>query len=102
MSAPAKSHYAILVEEVDTPDAGRLMALDAALAEVNIEYAAKRQSGRLGPIRAAILPAGTWAAWDRARLATSGGSAEQYKRPCLQGDLKFIETMPVMRIEGAE
>jgi len=94
-------YYAILVEEVDAPDAGRLRALDAALAEVNIEYAAKRQSCRLGPIRAAILPLGTWAAWDRARLTISGGSAEQYKRPCLQGDLKFIETMPVMRIEGA-
>ncbi len=94
-------HYAILLEDVDAPDHDRLRALDAALAEVNIEYAAKRQSGRLGPIRAAILPAGTWTAWDRARLATSGGSAEQYKRPCLQGDLKFIETMPMMRIEGA-
>ena len=88
-------HYAILLEEMEAVDAARLDALDAALAEVNIEYAAKRQSGRLGPMRAALLPLGTWAAWDRERLATSGGSAEQYKRPCLQGNLQFIETMPV-------
>jgi hypothetical protein len=86
-------HYAILIEEADAPDAARLQALDAALAEVNIEYAAKRQSGRLGPIRAALLPAGAWANWDRERLAKSGGSAEQYKRPCLQGDVKFAEGM---------
>ncbi len=91
-------HYAILLEESE--DRTPFPALDAALAEVNIEYAAKRQSGRLGPIRVALLPPGTWAAWDRARLATSGGSAEQYKRPCLQGDLKFVEGMPVLRWVG--
>ena len=86
-------HYAILIEATDAPDAARLHALDAALAEVNIEYAAKRQSGRLGPIRAALLPAGAWQKWDRERLAKSGGSAEQYKRPCLQGDVRFAEGM---------
>lgn len=89
-------HYAIAVESPDAPDEAKLAALDAALANVNIEYAAKRQSGRLGPIRAALLPPGTWAAWDRARLAKSGGSAEQYKRPCLQGDLQFLGTLPVI------
>ena len=94
----AQPHYAILVEEAEslTP----LAALDEALADVNVEYAAKRQSGRLGPIRAAILPPGTWATWDRERLVKSGGSAEQYKRPCLQGDLKFFQTMPVVRFQG--
>ena len=91
-----RPHYAILLEESEGVDAARLRALDAALAEQNIEYAAKRQSGRLGPIRAALLPPGTWAKWDRERLAKSGGSTEQYKRPCLQGDVKFVEGMPVV------
>ncbi|HEY2909135.1 MAG TPA: GH3 auxin-responsive promoter family protein, partial [Gemmataceae bacterium] len=62
-----------------------------------IEYAAKRESRRLGPIRAAIVPGGTWAKWDRDRLAQSGGSHEQYKRPCLIGDLGFKATMPLLR-----
>jgi len=96
-----RPYYAIFLEEPDAADAAGtrafLAALDAALGEENIEYAAKREGGRLGPVRAALLPAGTWAAWDRARLATTGGSPEQYKHPCLIGDLKFRATLPVLR-----
>jgi hypothetical protein len=54
-------------------------------------------SGRLGPVRAAVVPAGTWQKWDRDRLATTGGSPEQYKHPCLIGDLKFRDMMEVAR-----
>ena len=43
-----------------------------------------------------LIPAGTWAAWDRDRLASTGGSPEQYKHPCLIGDIKFRETMRVV------
>jgi len=99
-----RPYYAIFLEEPDAADAAGtrafLAALDAALGEENIEYAAKREGGRLGPVRAALLPAGTWAAWDRARLATTGGSPEQYKHPCLIGDLKFRATLPVLREIG--
>jgi hypothetical protein len=97
----ARPYYAIFVEEPDAADEAAvrrfLAAFDRALGEQNIEYAAKRETGRLGPVRAAVLPAGTWAAWDQRRLATTGGSAEQYKRPCLIGDTGFRATMPVLR-----
>jgi hypothetical protein len=96
-----RPYYAIFLEEPDLADEAAtrrfLAVLDTALGEENIEYAAKRESGRLGALRAAVIPAGTWAAWDRDRLANTGGSPEQYKHPCLIGDLKFRETMPVMR-----
>ncbi len=48
-------------------------------------------------MRALVLPAGTWTKWDRDRLAQTGGSPEQYKHPCLIGDLKFKDTLPVLR-----
>jgi hypothetical protein len=64
------------------------------LAEANDEYRGKR-NGRLGPVRVLWLPPGTWERWDRERLARSGGTAEQYKHPCLVGDLKFRESMPI-------
>ncbi len=94
-------YYAIFLEEPDLVNESGTRAflteLDRILGEENIEYAAKRESGRLGPVRVAVIPAGTWARWDRDRLASTGGSPEQYKHPCLIGDLKFRETMPVLR-----
>jgi hypothetical protein len=74
-----------------------LPALDAALCEANDEYRGKRSSGRLGVVRVRWLPPGTWADWDGIRLAKSGGPPEQYKHPCLVGDLKFCESMPIAR-----
>ncbi|MGB5131986.1 MAG: GH3 auxin-responsive promoter family protein, partial [Steroidobacteraceae bacterium] len=44
--------------------------VDAKLGEINIEYRAKRTSGRLGPLSAAWLKA---------------GSADDYKRFCVEG-----------------
>jgi hypothetical protein len=90
--------YGFFVETDDAADAAKLNRfltdLDAELGRQNIEYAAKRQSGRLGPIQAHRLPAGTWAKWDAARLAARGGSAEQYKHPCLVGDAAFRGSLP--------
>jgi len=100
----AAPYYAIFLEEPDAANEPGLRAflaeLDRALGEENIEYAAKRESGRLGHVRAAVIPAGSWAAWDRDRLASTGGSPEQYKHPCLIGDLGFRETMRVLREIG--
>lgn len=97
-------YYGLFVEEPDAADEPGLRrflaAFEAELGEQNIEYAAKRESGRLGPVRAAVVPTGTWAKWDRDRLARTGGSPEQYKHPCLIGDIKFRETMPVLREVG--
>ena len=100
----ARPYYAVFVEEPDAADEPRLRRflgeLDRALGGENVEYQAKREGGRLGPVRAAVIPAGAWAAWDRERLAKTGGSAEQYKHPCLVGDLGFRETMAVRREVG--
>lgn len=94
-------YYAIFLEEPDADDEGLLKKFlaefDSQLGAQNVEYAAKRESGRLGPLRADLIPAGTWAKWDRDRLASTGGSPEQYKHPCLIGDLNFRDTMGVVR-----
>ena len=100
----AAPYYAIFLEEPDAANEAGLRAflkeLDRALGEENIEYASKRDSGRLVPVRAAIIPTGVWSAWDRDRLIKTGGSPEQYKHPCLIGDSGFKETMRVMREVG--
>lgn len=94
-------YYGLFVEESEAHDAIAvkrfLHAYDEALGELNIEYAAKRSSGRLGAVRACVIPNGTWATWDRYRIAKAGGSPEQYKHPCLIGDTSFATTMPIQR-----
>ncbi|MBA4067261.1 MAG: auxin-responsive protein [Isosphaera sp.] len=94
-------YYALFLEEPDAADEAGLRrflaAFDRQLGVENVEYAAKRDGGRLGPVRAVLIPAGTWAAWDRERLAKTGGSPEQYKHPCLVGDIAFRDTLPVVR-----
>ena len=62
---------------------------------MNEEYAAKRQSRRLGPIRLQVLKTGSWAEWDRNRLARTGGTMEQYKRPALVSDTKLRDSLAV-------
>jgi hypothetical protein len=94
-------YFGIFLEESDVVNPPLLQSflamLDRTLGEQNIEYAAKRDSGRLGPIRAEVLPPGAWAKWDRERLAKSGGSPEQYKHPCLINDVNFKQSVPVLR-----
>ena len=87
-------HYSLLVEEDDLP--GRLAAdrlaaeVETHLATLNVEYENKRATLRLGPIRTRLIPAGSWAEFQRRRLARSGGTVEQYKQPCLMPDLEAI------------
>jgi hypothetical protein len=69
--------------------------LEVKLAEINSEYAAKRDSQRLGPIRLMMIPTGAWQQWDRQRLARNGGSLDQYKHPCLIADPKFRESITI-------
>jgi hypothetical protein len=94
-------YYGLFLEEPDAADEPRLLQFlaefDRQLGQENVEYASKRESGRLGPVHAVLIPAGAWADWDRERLARTGGSPEQYKHPCLIGDLGFRETMRVVR-----
>jgi GH3 auxin-responsive promoter len=86
-------YYTLFVERSDLQgkDHGLrlLKEMEERLQRINIEYAAKRESRRLGPLRLALIPENTWQQWDRARLAKSGGTLEQYKHPCLIVDPKF-------------
>ena len=92
-------YYGLFIERADVSDPvlGRKLAaaVDRRLGEVNEEYAAKRQSRRLGPIRVLVLKAGSWEAWDKNRLARTGGTMEQYKRPALVSDPKLRESLSV-------
>ena len=90
-------YYAIFLEEQDANDRPTLQRFlaefDAELMRQNSEYEAKRQSGRLHPLRARIIATGAWLSWDRERLQKTGGSPEQYKHPCLIGNVEFATTM---------
>jgi hypothetical protein len=94
-------YYGLFVERNDFAGQNqerRLASLlDRKLMELNVEYAGKRESLRLGALRLQLLPAGTWQEWDRQRLQRSGGALEQYKHPCLIPDLNFSRTMPVLQ-----
>ena len=71
-------------------DLNRLATMvDEHLSSANEEYRDKRQSGRLGSIRALILSADHWHSFTRSRQSRSGGSPEQYKHPCLLPDPEF-------------
>ena len=93
-------YYGLFVERRAWDEAearAALAEIDTALAAANEEYLGKRASDRLGPVRLIWLPPGTWAKWDGERLTRAGGPPEQYKHPCLIGDVKFRESMPVER-----
>jgi hypothetical protein len=101
-----KPYYGLFVERADIANAevgARLVEeLDNRLCESNVEYASKRSSLRLGPVRLEILPTGTWHEWDRQRVAQTGGVLEQYKHPCLVPDLDFRRSLPVEEEIAAE
>jgi hypothetical protein len=92
-------YYGLFLERTDlaSKDQGveLVKRLGDRLGEINIEYAAKRESRRLGPIRLFLLPSGAWLQWDRQRLARTGGTLEQYKHPCLIADPKFRDSVTV-------
>jgi hypothetical protein len=58
-------------------------ALDRALGELNIEYAGKRTTHRLGPIRTAAVPAGTFDRQEEQDIRLRHGRGEQYKHQYL-------------------
>ncbi len=92
-------YYGLFVERQDLPSVGdgvRLAeALDRRLMRLNVEYASKRESRRLGPVRLELLPPGAWQEWDRQRMARTGGTLEQYKHPCLISDPEFRGSIAV-------
>jgi hypothetical protein len=88
--------YSLLIEESDLNGEAAAEHLaaeaDRQLQRVNVEFENKRSTLRLGATRVRRLPPGSWAEFQRRRLAQSGGTVEQYKQPCLMPDLAAIET----------
>lgn len=62
---------------------------DTFLRQRNCEYDEKRGNGRLAGLQCQVVPPDAWQTFTRNRLTTSGGSADQYKHPCLLPDAKF-------------
>ena len=94
-------YYSLLVQADELPSlrAGSRLAecVDRHLVDQNVEYEGKRATRRLGPVTLKVLPAGTWEQFVRARLAQRGGTREQYKHPCLVGELEFIHQFRVVQ-----
>ncbi len=92
-------YYGLFIERGDLANRERGAKLgevfERRLQEANVEYAGKRETQRLGPVRVEVIPTGAWQIWDRQRLTRSGGTLEQYKHPCLLSDLKFRESLTV-------
>ncbi|WP_337177576.1 GH3 auxin-responsive promoter family protein [Paludisphaera sp.] len=92
--------YGLLVEASDIPDEATAARLDAAVEEqlraLNVEYAAKRDSLRLGPVRTTRIKDGAWAEFQKQRLARSGGTVEQYKQPHLIPDVDAVRAFPTL------
>jgi hypothetical protein len=93
--APVMEHqprYVLLVER--QTHQGRAVDLAAHvhsnLARINEEYASKCASGRLQPIQVREVPSGTWGELRRQRTSRRG-NFEEYKHPCLVGELDFVE-----------
>ena len=86
--------YVLLVETVlDETQQGRLAeSVDKNLEQLNCEYAEKRRTGRLNPLSIRRIPAGTWRALRGERTAARG-NFEEYKHPCLVGDLGFVDRL---------
>ncbi|MEM9364839.1 MAG: GH3 auxin-responsive promoter family protein [Planctomycetota bacterium] len=93
-SSEGPSGYRLLLEDKESLHDTRVLAesLQAALCRVNCEYHDKCQSGRLQPVQVMRLPPGTWQAF-RASKSSVRGNFEEFKHPCLTGDLEFIERM---------
>ena len=86
--------YSLLVEESDLTSSAtqeRLaVAVELELQAQNVEYVSKRNTLRLGPVRILRVANGSWAEFQKRRLANSGGTVEQYKQPHLVPDLDLI------------
>jgi hypothetical protein len=84
--------YVLLIERhTHRGRAAELAAkVQANLEQLNEEYVSKCASGRLLPIKICEVPAGTWVELRRERTSRRG-NFEEYKHPCLVGELGFVE-----------
>ncbi|MEE1756032.1 GH3 family domain-containing protein [Streptomyces sp. SP18CS02] len=87
----AEPPYYVVVGEATEPgpelDVTLSEAVDRALRTINIEYASKRSSGRLGPLVFGTVPHGAIAAYAESRRQQ--GNATQYKYKPFQKDTDF-------------
>jgi hypothetical protein len=85
----ADTPYYELRLEADSQDQAEKIRdeFDAALRDLNIEYASKCQSGRLGNIRVVVLPCGTLAKIEHENIRRKKGRSEQYKHQYLLTDI---------------
>ena len=89
-------NYSLLIESRDLPNSNpasleRLSrSVDSELQLANQEYENKRTTLRLGPVVTRLITDGSWDEFKKRRLARSGGTAEQYKKPCLLPDLHAL------------
>ena len=67
---PEEARYRLLVELPDGDVSALAAAIDSLLSEINVEYAAKRKSGRLAELRVEAL---------------RDGAGEAHKCFCLEG-----------------
>jgi hypothetical protein len=80
--------YELRLEPAEGLDAAAMAeSLDRELGRLNMEYAGKRSSGRLGPIRVVLLPPGWFARTEADRIAARHGRGEQYKHQYLLTDV---------------
>ncbi len=79
-----------------------LDAIDRHLCVHNIEYASKRKSGRLDPVRLGVVDDNFFHDQRLERIATSGGRSEQYKPTYLCGDLDCVRQLKILEEITAE
>ena len=91
-SDPQAAVYRLFHEIDASPSPGRVAeaasAFDAALCESNIEYAAKRSSGRLSPAEVVLVRPGAGEAVKAAAIA-AGQREAQVKPPLLVGAARW-------------
>lgn len=83
-------------DQVGSRIASRLApAFDERLREINVEYASKRSSGRLGGVELNLLPAG-WLAEHQQRIASRQRAAnEQFKHRYLLSEIGADKAYPI-------
>ncbi|MER7620905.1 GH3 auxin-responsive promoter family protein [Streptomyces sp. NPDC126503] len=84
-------HYIVVTEAPEpSPELDRSLsaAVDTALHDINIEYASKRDSGRLGALEVVTVPHDAITAYIESRR--QAGNATQYKYKPFQQDIEFV------------
>jgi hypothetical protein len=93
--------YVLLVESAElpageVPEARLAAEVDRRLAALNVEYAGKRRSGRLAPVRVRRIADGSWSRYDHDTAAQRRRGMEQYKHKFLVADVAFERGFPAV------